>query len=186
MSLTNYFVKHCEKQDKNFWNAVSTFMSDKKYHNGGNITLNENGETITDVSRVSEIFNDFFLNIAMDIGFNDDVISASDAIRRRDQYPNVKRIREYYHAKNNDFDFHVVDTETVVQLIKNINKLLAAITFLENLFELPLWKSIYLFAPFWKLRSQPRVFHRLWNMLMLVLVLRKRTILLYLNFMKPF
>ena len=36
------------------------FMSDKKYRNGGNITLNENGETITDASRVSEIFNDFF------------------------------------------------------------------------------------------------------------------------------
>ena len=38
-------------------------MSDKKYRNDGNITLNENVETITDASRVSEIFNDFFFLI---------------------------------------------------------------------------------------------------------------------------
>ena len=39
-------------------------MSDKKYHNGGNITLNENGEIV----------------------FKDDVISALDAIRRHDKH----------------------------------------------------------------------------------------------------
>ena len=59
MSLTNYFTKHCEKQDKNFWHTVSPFMSDKKYRNGGNITLNGNGETISDASRMFDIFNDF-------------------------------------------------------------------------------------------------------------------------------
>ena len=96
-------------------------MSDKKYRNGGNITLNENGETITDASRVSEIFNDIFVNVATDIGFNDDVVSASDVIRRLDQHPSVKRIRGYYRDKIKDFDFHVVDTETVMQMIKNIN-----------------------------------------------------------------
>ena len=77
--------------------------------------------TITDASRVSEIFNDFFVNVATDIGFNDDVVSASDAIKRHDQHPSVKRIREYYRDKIKDFDFHVVDTETVMQMIKNIN-----------------------------------------------------------------
>ena len=80
-------------------------MSDKKYRNGGNITLNESGETITDASRVSEIFNDVFVDIAIDIGFNDDVVSASDAIKRHDQHPNVKHIRGYYHDKITDFDF---------------------------------------------------------------------------------
>ena len=70
---------------------------------------------------MSEIFNDFFVNVATDIGFNDDVVSASDAIRRHDQHPSVKRIREYYRDKIKDFDFHVVDTETVMQMKKNIN-----------------------------------------------------------------
>ena len=53
----------------------------------------------------------FFINIATNIGLND---------------------------KIKDFDFHVVDTETMMQMIKNVNprKLLAAIAFLENLFEL--------------------------------------------------
>ena len=118
ISHTNYFAKHCEKQDKNFWHTVSPIMSDKKYRSGGNIALNENGENITDASRVSEIFNAFFVHIATDIGFNGDVIPASDAIRRHDQHSSVKRIREYYLEKIKDF--HVVDTETVMQLIKRI------------------------------------------------------------------
>ena len=68
-----------------------------------------------------ELCGDFIVYIATDIGFNDDVISAPDAIRRHDQHPSVKRIGEYYHDTINDFDFHVVDTETVMQMIKNIN-----------------------------------------------------------------
>ena len=35
----------------------------------------------------------FFVNIATDIGFNDDVVYVSDAIKRHDQHPSVKRIR---------------------------------------------------------------------------------------------
>ena len=34
-----------------------------------------------------------------------------------DQHPSVKRIRD----KIKDFDFHVVDTDTMMQMIKNIN-----------------------------------------------------------------
>ena len=70
---------------------------------------------------IAEIFNNFFVNIATDIGFNDDVVSASDAITRHNQHSSVKRIREYYPDKIKDFDFHVVDTDTVMQMIKNIN-----------------------------------------------------------------
>ena len=121
LSLTRYFAKQCEKHDKHFWHTVSPFMSDKKYRNGGNISLNENGETITDASRVSEIFNDFFVNIATNIGFNDDMVSASDAISKHHEHPSVIRIKEYYHDKIKDFDFHAVDTDTVMQMIKNIN-----------------------------------------------------------------
>ena len=56
----------------------------------------------------------FFVNAATDIGFNDDVVSASDAIKRHDQHPSLKRIREYYQDEIKEFDFHVVDTETVM------------------------------------------------------------------------
>ena len=73
---------------------------------------------------MSEIINNFFVNVATDISFNDDVVSASDAIKRHDQPPRVKRTgdyREYYQDKIKVFDFHVVDTETVMQMIKNIN-----------------------------------------------------------------
>ena len=119
MSLTNYFAKHCKRQDKNFWHTVSPFMSDKKYRNGGDKWKWWNHyrcfPSVWNIQRL------FFVNIATDIGFNDDVVSASDAITRHDQHSSVKRIREYYHDKIKDFDFHVVDTDTVKQMIQNIN-----------------------------------------------------------------
>ena len=174
MSSTNYFAKYCEQQDRNFRHTVSHFISDKKCRKEDN----ENGEIITDVSRVSEMFNDSFVNVATDIGFNDDVVSSSDVISRHDQHPSVKHIREYYHDKIKDFVFHVVDTETMVQMIKNINlrKAIGCDNIPRNLFELPVGKSLFPLAPLWIRRSQPRVFHRLWNGLMLVLAIRKRTI----------
>ena len=56
-SLSNYFATRCEKHDKRFWNTVSPFMSDKKFRNGGGIILEEGDETISEASKVSEIFN---------------------------------------------------------------------------------------------------------------------------------
>ena len=66
-SLTNYFATHCEKHDKWFWSTVSPFMSDKKFQNGISIILENKYETISDASRVSEIFNDFFVSVASEI-----------------------------------------------------------------------------------------------------------------------
>ena len=61
-SMRIYFEKNCKKHDKQFWRTISPFMSDKKFRNGGNIILNENGETKTDAAEVSDIFNDFFIS----------------------------------------------------------------------------------------------------------------------------
>ena len=42
--------------------------------------LNENGETKTDAAEVSEIFNDFFISTASEIGHNEDIASVPQAI----------------------------------------------------------------------------------------------------------
>ena len=46
-------------------------MSDKKFQNGSIIILEENDETISDASRVSEIFNEFFVSVALEMGFDE-------------------------------------------------------------------------------------------------------------------
>ena len=49
--------------NKRFRKTVRPFLSNKGIHDNHDILLNENGELIKDNSEVSEILNDFFINI---------------------------------------------------------------------------------------------------------------------------
>ena len=73
-SLSNYFATRCEKHDDR-WKTVSPFMSDKKFQNGCGITLEEDGETISEASKVSEVFNNFFISVASEIGLDENIVS---------------------------------------------------------------------------------------------------------------
>jgi archaellum component FlaG (FlaF/FlaG flagellin family) len=43
-------------------------LSKKGSSSNNHITLSENGEIINDPAKVSEVFNDFFINVAKNIG----------------------------------------------------------------------------------------------------------------------
>ena len=60
--------ENCSKHnDKNLWATSSPFFTDKRFRNANNIILRENDNIVTDPSRVSELFNDCFSSVAMDI-----------------------------------------------------------------------------------------------------------------------
>ena len=88
-SLSNYFATRCEKHDERFWKIVSPFMSDKKFQNGCGITLKEDGETISEASKLSEVFNDFFISVASEIGLDENIVSVTDAIHKYKGHPSV-------------------------------------------------------------------------------------------------
>ena len=97
-------------------------MSDKKFRNGGDIILNENGETKTDAAEVSEIFNDFFISTTSEIGHNEDITSVPQAIDEYANHPSVIMIKRHYDNVIENFDFHSVDANVDVMIIlKNIN-----------------------------------------------------------------
>ena len=52
------------KTDSNsFWQACKPFLSSKGLKTNNKISLIENGEVISDESRVSNIFNEYFINV---------------------------------------------------------------------------------------------------------------------------
>ena len=53
---------------------------------GGNISLRENDNVETDPSNVSQLFNDYFSWVAMDIGFDDRITSTSDAVDKHNSH----------------------------------------------------------------------------------------------------
>ena len=134
-SMRIYFEKNCKTHDKQFWRTISPFMSDKKFRNGGNIILNENGETKTDAAEVSEIFNEFFISTASEIGHNEDIASVPQAIDEYANHPSVMMIKRHYDNVIENFDFHSVDANDVMIILKNINPTKGMISYPENSFE---------------------------------------------------
>ena len=49
--------------NKTFWKTVRPFLSNKGTHDNHGIILDENGELVKDNREISEILNDFFINI---------------------------------------------------------------------------------------------------------------------------
>ena len=63
----------------NLWATISPYFTEKRPRNANDIILGENDNIVTDLSRVSELFNDYFSSVAMEIGFDNCSTSVSDA-----------------------------------------------------------------------------------------------------------
>ena len=118
-SLREYFSKNCSIKDKTFWNTISPFMSDKKSKTS-NIILHENDQIITDKSQVCDIFNDYFVNIASSIGFDDNITSVETAITKHSSHPSIIKIKDR-HPITNQFSFKPVSTKNIRDKLKSID-----------------------------------------------------------------
>ena len=81
-SIRYYFDKKCSSDsntNQSFWKTIKPFVSDRVNKNNECITLRENEQIISEPRRVSEIFNEYFCNVAKDIGPND-VLTSHDTI----------------------------------------------------------------------------------------------------------
>ena len=96
-------------------------MSDKKFQIGCGIILEEDGETISEASKVSEIFSDFFISVASEIGFDENIVSVTDAIQKYKAHPSVEQIKKHYSDDIRNFDFQSMDANLVMLLIKKLD-----------------------------------------------------------------
>ena len=96
-------------------------MTDKKNKNWGKTILQEGDETFTNNHQIANIFNDYFSNIALNVGFNDDITSAGDAILDHQNHPSILKIREKHAIKDDDFDFKPASEELIDKKLRSIN-----------------------------------------------------------------
>ena len=57
-----------EVNGREFWNTIRPFLTNKGTHGQNEIVLREQNEIITETAKVCNIFNEHFVNIAADIG----------------------------------------------------------------------------------------------------------------------
>ena len=125
-SIKEYFVSRCSaaSSPKDFWRCVKPFMSNST-RDQGNIILNENGRIVNSASEVSSLLNDFFANVASNIG-PEDAIPCDDpdwlttVLAKHGNHPSVQAIRE----ANNDsdcFSFSHVTDACVRRKLQQVN-----------------------------------------------------------------
>jgi hypothetical protein len=87
-SIRNYFVERCTGRPRQnyFWSIIKPFLTNKGSHFENNIILCNNDEIINNQSDFAEIFNNYFVNVAKDIG--------SESCTVDDNHPSIQAIRE--------------------------------------------------------------------------------------------
>ena len=135
-SFGKYITSKCEedKNGKTFWKIMRPFMTDKNLQSSNIINLKEGEDIISNPVEVSEIFNDFFVNIAAGIGTPDEIpyTAKSDididtpsielCVHRHKGHPSVVDIISQMMSNNmDDFRFHEITIATVAKKLSLLN-----------------------------------------------------------------
>lgn len=106
-AVNEYFLSRCVNgpNNKDFWPTIKPFLSSKAKSNS-NIILMED-KLIHDQAKICDIFNDFYINIAKDIGNQTEYTDKDN--------PSLKAIE-----KSHTFNFEQVTTDNVTNKLKNL------------------------------------------------------------------
>ena len=113
-SINMYFQERCVGGSKSsdFWSTIKPYLSKKSNQGQSKIILNEDNTAISNDTEVAETFNNFFVNVAEDIG--------KDYIFDPQNHPSLKKIEEL-NLINDPFEFKHTDEKTVSKIIDKFN-----------------------------------------------------------------
>lgn len=125
-AIREYFTKNCKDANpKNFWSTVKPFFSEKCKSASENIILKDKDNIISDTKSVCNIFNDYFTNIANDIGPTDkvwcEVDNSNDCFVYNSFHSSISAIEKHVQVDKGLFDFDPVTVEEVSKQLKSIN-----------------------------------------------------------------
>ena len=110
----------------NFWNYSKAYFTNKGIFDGGRIILVENDEFLNKDSDIFETFNNYFVNIAKDLGIFDWADGFSDCSNIFTQmssfsnHPSIQMIKDKYQYFFN-FKFKLVSIDQVIKFIDQID-----------------------------------------------------------------
>ena len=127
ISMKNYFSERCNNENyvKNptqYRKTIKPFLAKMKEPRN-NVTLQQNGKIINDPSIVSNIFNNCFRTVAMEIG-NESPLSEVESLDEFFQiYEDRKSVKNIHSNKQQDisFNFNEVPVSKVKSLIQEID-----------------------------------------------------------------
>ena len=115
-SINQYFIERCAggPKSKDFWPTVKPFLTNKGAVQQKETVLSENNILITKQDEVCEIFNNYFVNVAKNIGNTQTKVD--------DDHPSIMAIKNNYpDLDQQSFNFSLVDQDFVEKRIRKIN-----------------------------------------------------------------
>ena len=118
-SIKLYFFERCSggPKSKDFWPTIKPFLSSKTSKNSADIILIENNSLVSDQAEVCNILNDFYINIAKEIGINN---QTSDTATNT--HPSIQAIKDNSPIEGfENFDFKPVSESQVLKIINSLS-----------------------------------------------------------------
>ena len=116
--------KHLNGSSKQFWNKIKPFVTDKVKTKYDHITLKVNDSIENEPCAVCNIFNEYFSNVASEIGNEksiDDNESIESVVKSYDEHQSIKLIREVTKSTPISFDFQMVCKSDIKSILDNID-----------------------------------------------------------------
>ena len=91
-SIQNYFLERCSGgcKEGDFWKTIKPFLTNKSTFCQKSLVIKENENLISDQLKISNIFNDLYVNVAKDIGDKNTCIDENhDSIKKINDNTNV-------------------------------------------------------------------------------------------------
>ena len=126
--MNNYLHNKCSnttgRNGKEFWDIMKPLISNKCINTNDNLIIETNGIIVTQPDDVAAYFNDYFINMAKDIGpddslkYDDDVMSC---LIQHEDHDSIVFIKEQMDSKDLVFNFHNVSTNTIKKHLQKLN-----------------------------------------------------------------
>lgn len=135
-SVKQYFQTRCTTANSNsseFWKTIKPFLPSSSNSGPSNIILNENNTVVSAHMDIANIMNDYFVNVASDIGsnvpnldlcnFNTPVEYVQGCVNTFDKHPSITEIQNLSNAMSStkQFSFQHTNPATIFKSISNID-----------------------------------------------------------------
>ena len=124
--MNNYLVNKCNgpTNGREFWNAVKPLISTTNITSNDNIMLLENDIIAKEPNTLCELFNEYFVNIAQNIGTNDPILHGDTVSSITTQYENhssIEFIKDHTMGAVGEFNFQYVSSDVIMSLLNKLN-----------------------------------------------------------------
>ena len=129
-AIKDYFKTNCTgaSRNPNFWKTVKPFLTNKGNTQGNSIMISKDDKILTDPQVVSNEMNDYYINIASEIGGQANVTQGDQesnrdfvqkCIMHYDSHTSIVNIKSKMTKK--DFTFVHIDNKTVDKIISSLD-----------------------------------------------------------------